>query len=146
MSQANGQSLQSDLLDAVVAALGGEAANVWRCRFQPFGPAELPAINVIPDEEQALYEIAGQRETHFRFKVRHMAATTDAVDKVVDLAYVAAEKLLLADPTFAGLVRMTRHIGGKWEFEDATLQQCAFAITYEAEFSTKRNDPSTPGL
>jgi hypothetical protein len=75
-----------------------------------------------------------------------MAATTDAVDKVVDLAYVAAEKLTLADATFGGLVRMTRHIGSKWEFEDATLQQVALAVTYESEFSTKRNDPSAPGL
>jgi hypothetical protein len=146
MSQATGQSVQSDILDAVVAALGGQAQNVWRTRFRPFGAEELPSDNVVPEDVQDFYEANDDLDRKHRFVVRHLAAATDAVDKAVDLRYVRAQRLLLADPTLGGLVRYTREIGCKWEFESASKDTVALAVTYEVEFSTSRSDPSVPGF
>lgn len=146
MSQANGQSIQSDILDGVVAALGGDAASVFRCRFSDFGAEELPADNVIPEDETPEYQDNSGIELRHRFRIRHTAAAVDAVDKAVDLRYVRAQKLLLADPTLGGLVRYTRYISRKWEFEKGELDTVALVVVYEVEFSTSRSDPSVAGL
>jgi hypothetical protein len=55
---------------------------------------------------------------------------------------VAAQKLLFADPKLGGLVRFTRENSQKWEFEKGELDTVALVVTYQAEFSTTRSDPS----
>ena len=141
------QSIQSAVLDAVVATLGGEAQAVYRTRFTPFSQTELStgADNVLPDDETAEADTTDDTELRFRFFVRHTFAATDAVDKAVDVRYVRAYKLLLADQALGGLVRFTWYRGRKWEFEKGELDTVALVVTYEVEFSTKRSDPSQPG-
>lgn len=138
-------SLQSQVLDAVVALLGGPVKGVYRTRFTPFAIAELPAINVLPDEEQNTPDTTDGDDIRFRFLVRHMGAAVDEVDKAIDPLYVQAMQQILADSTLGGLVRFTRYISRKWEFEKAEYDQAALTVIYEVEFSTSRTDPSVAG-
>ena len=140
------QSIQSDVLDAVVAALGGDTGHTYRCRFTPFAADELPADNVLPEDETANYGVTtGEVELVHRFMVRHIAQAANLVDKAVDLRYAAAQKLILADPTLGGLVRTTRYVGRKWEMEKGEYDNVALVVTYEVEFSTSRRDPTVAG-
>ncbi|HZL20538.1 MAG TPA: hypothetical protein VFG23_22595 [Polyangia bacterium] len=141
-------SIQSQILDAVVATLGGEAASVYRCRFTPFSAAELVigADNVLPDDEQPELGTTDDTDLRHRFFIRHTFQAKDQVDIAVDARYVRAYKLLLADQTLGGLVRWTQYVGRKWEFEKGELDTAALVVTYEVQFSTNRSDPSTPGL
>lgn len=138
-------SLQSQTLDAVVALLGGKSQNVERCRLEDYTAAQLPADNVLPANEEADYADTSSIDLRHRFTVRHVAQAANGVDVTVDARYVRGQQLILADPTLGGLVRFVRYIGRKWEFEKAGVQTVALAVTYEAEFSTSRSDPSQPG-
>jgi predicted RNase H-like HicB family nuclease len=142
----NGQSVQSNIIDAVVAALGGEAMAVYRTRFTPFAVAELPADNVIPDAEEPEYQDNSDVELRHRFIIRHTAAAVDEVDKAVDLRYVRAYQLLQADPTLGGIVRYCRYVGRKWDRQTGEYDTVALAVTYEVEFSTTRSDPTVAGF
>lgn len=139
-------SLQSQVLEAVVAVLGGSAANVYRTRMESFAPAQLPADNVLPADELAKNVTSGSIDLVHTFHVRHTAAAVNEVDKVVDARYVRAQQLILADPLLGGLVRFTRYKGRKWEFEKGEVDTVALVVTYEVEFSTSRSDPSLPGI
>ena len=145
-SAATGQSIASDVLDAVVAILGGNAAGAWRCRFRPFAVTELPADNVLIDQNSLDYQASDDVDRTFRFFVRHTVAAADAADKLADARYVRGARLILADPTLGGLVRYTREISAKPDMDQAEVELFALAVTYEVEFSTSRSDPSVAGL
>ena len=68
------------------------------------------------------------------------------MDVAVDARYIRAQQLLLADPTLGGLVRFLRYKGRKWQMEPGEVQAVSLNVTYEAEFSTSRSDPSQPGF
>ena len=138
-------SVRSRVLDAVVAMMAGAGLVVYRCRFSPFEADELPATNVVPDDEGAQYDSAGQIDLSLRFTVRHTAASADGAEKLVDAQYVAGQKAILAEPTLGGLVTQLRYVGSKWEFERGELDTVALVVMYEAEFSSSRSDPSSPG-
>lgn len=140
------ESVQSRVLGAIVAVLGGSAANVWRTRMESFAQDQLPADNVLPADEQAKNVTSSSIDLVHTFHVRHTAAAINEVDKVVDARYVRAQQLILADPYLGGLVRMTRYKGRKWEFEKGEVDTVALVVTYEVEFSTSRSDPSLPGI
>ncbi len=136
-------SFQSQIMAKVVALLA--AAGPWpafRTRMEAFGPSQLPAFNVLPDEGQVSYAEVGSMDRKFRFTVRHMAAAANEVDAAVDVLYVAGVQALLADPKLGGLVRYLREMGQKWELEKGAQDQVALVVTYEVEFSTSRSDPS----
>ena len=141
-------SIQSQVMDAAVAALGGKAAGAYRCRFSNLAESEIKVgvDNVLPVTEDAEYAISGQIELRFRFMVRHTFAAVDLVDVAADARYVRGQKLILADPTFGGLCTTTRYIGRKWEMEKAQYDEIAVVVTYEAEFSTSQTDPSVRGI
>lgn len=145
-ASAESPSIQSKVLDAVVAKLGGNEGSAWRCRFTPFSVLELPAENVLPETETAEYDDGTGTDNKFRFIIRHTAAAFDQVDKSVDARYVRGAKLLMDDPKLGGLVRLVRYIGRKWEFEKGELDTVALVVTYEVEFSTNRRDPSVAGF
>jgi hypothetical protein len=145
MSKLNGQSVQSDIMESVVAALGGNAAGTWRCRFSDFATSELPADNVIPEDEDPENLTTDDVEQTFKFHIRHMAAAVDGADKVADARYVRGAKLLLADVTLGGAVRRVWLTGRKWEMEKAERPIVVIVATYECEYSTALRDPSTPG-
>lgn len=142
MSQQNGQSVSSDILDAVVETLG---IGAYRCRFKPFAKADLPADNVIPEDNPGEYQNTGDIERRMRFHVRHTVAAIEGADLVADARYVRGAKLLMADRTLGGKVKIIREIDCKWEREQAETQIIALVVTYEAEFSTSTTDPSVPG-
>lgn len=139
-------SVQSVVLDAVVAALGGNAAGAWRCRFTPFAAADLPADNVIPEDEDPTYSDNSGMDLQHHFKVRYTAAAVDTADKVADARYVRGQKLLLADPTLGGLVKMIRYAGRKWEFEKGEQDTVAIVVTYQVIFTTSYRDPSVAAV
>jgi hypothetical protein len=117
-------------------------ALAWRSRMSAFNAGELPAINVLPEEGDAEYLDTDSIDRKFTFRVRHITASVDECDAAIDPVYVAAQKLLFADPTLGGLVRFTRENSQKWEFEKGELDTVALVVTYQAEFSTTRSDPS----
>ncbi len=145
-SAANGQSIASDVLDAIVARLGGNVAGAWRCRFRDFAVEDLPADNVLPDMSSLEYQSTDDVDRTFRIFVRHTVAGTDGTDKIADARYVRGAKLIMADPTLGGLVEYTREVATKWEFEQKEFELVAFVVTYEVQFSTSRRDPSIAGL
>ena len=142
-------SVQSNLLDAAVAALATTQWKSYRTRMGSFPPDELPAFNVLPEDGEPDYAdaITGFVNWKFRWRVRMMAATVSQVDKAVDALFVAGCKAILNDPTLGGLALITRWVSEKWEREgQGEYDQCALVVTFESEFSTSRNDPSAPGL
>ena len=146
MSDTPAQSVQFTVLQAVVAALGGVDASVYRCRFTNFGTEELPADNVLPDKEDAEYPDTTGVDVDFSFHVRHIVSARDESDALADQRYVRAAQRLLADPTLGGLVRRVKLTGRKWEMEDAGLQIMACVATYGVQFSTTTSDPSVAGF
>ena len=146
MSDTAPQSIQFTVLQAVVAALGGLDASVYRCRFSNFAVEELPADNVLPDQEDAEYPDTTGVELGFQFHVRHIVAADDEADALADQRYVRAAQVLLKDVTLGGLVRRVKLVRRKWEMEDAVLQLMACVATYEVTFSTTTSDPSVAGF
>jgi hypothetical protein len=142
VSQQTGQSVGSDIIDAVVDVLG---VGAYRCRFKPFARAELPAMNVIPEDNEAQYQNTGDIERRDRFHVRYTAAEIEGADLAADRLYVTGTKRLMADRTLGGAVKIVREIGAKWEREQAEVQIIALVVTYEVEYSTSTTDPSVPG-
>ncbi len=138
-------SLQSQILDAVVATLGGEQQNVFRCQMEKFGPDDLPADNVMPEDEKPEYNDNVSIDLLHRFTVRHVVAAANAVDVAVDARYVRAQQLLLADSTLGGLVTYLRYLGRIWDFESGGQEYVTLVVTYGVEFSTSRLDPSLAG-
>ena len=100
-------SVQSQVMDAVVAALNLTAWSAYRTRVESFNPAELPAYNVLPGKGDARYLSTDEVTRTFRFTVRHMALAVDQVDCAIDALYVAGSAAFLSDPTLGGLVRYT---------------------------------------
>lgn len=136
-------SIQSQILAAVVATLNaGGGTTAFRTRMAAFSKAQLPAINVLPDEGDAIYLDSDSINRKLRFKLRHMAVAVDEVDAAVDLVYVAAQKKLFADPKFGGLTYYCHELAQKWELEKGEYDAVALVVTYEVEFSTTRSDPS----
>ncbi len=135
-------SIQSQVVDAVVAVLGGAGNRAYRCQLEPFGAEEMPADNVIPEDDVPSYEDTNSIEWHFKFAVRHTGQSANLVDKAIDARYVAGFKAIMADRTLGGLVLITRVVGKKWEFEKGELETVALVVTYEVEYSTSQSDPT----
>jgi hypothetical protein len=137
------QSIQFTLLAAIAALIG--AAN---CRLKPWADAELPAMNVMPDEQDIEPTSSGQVERSTRFQVRYIASGTDATTpatQAADTMYVVANALLLTGITLGGQVHAIRELKHKYEREQAEKQQIAQVVTYQIDFSTSRNDASKAG-
>lgn len=139
-------SVQSQIIAKAVTLLTDSgAAPAYRTRMQPFTAAQLPAFNVLPDAGDADYSesYSGSVDWKFKFNVRCMAVTVDEVDVACDVLYVAACQAILADITMGGLCTGVRVLGVKWDREaKGEYDSCAQVITFEAEFSAARNDPS----
>jgi hypothetical protein len=139
-------SIQSRISAAAVALLAGTSFPAYRCRMAPFTHEQLPAFNVIPVDSEADYGSAysGSVDWKFRWKMRCTADAADAVDAAVDPLFVAGSEAILADPTLGGLCLITRFVGSKWEREgQGEYDQCALVVTFESEFATAQNDPSS---
>jgi len=142
MSAQNGQSIQSDVLDAVVAALVAGGMNAFRTRFLQFAEKELPAVNVLPADDEFDYQDGSSPEELFAFDVRYLVSEVDGADAAADAQFVIGSKLLLALPPLGGLVRIVRVKKKKWEREIGEKEVMALVVTYETEFSSTRSDPS----
>jgi hypothetical protein len=139
-------SIQSQVMAAVVTLLNGAAGRqAYRSRMTAFTPAELPATNVLPEDGEPEYLDTDSIDRKFRFKCRHMALAIDEVDAAVDPLYVAGQRVLFADPTLGGLVRIIREVSQKWEMDKGAFDSVALAVLYEVEFDTSKKDPSIAG-
>ena len=142
-------SIQSQVVACVVGLLNvAGAANfitpalAFRTRVESFGPHQLPAWNVLPDEGSAQYVETAAVNRKVRFCVRNMVAAHDQADLAADPLYVVSTRALCADPSLGGLVRYTREISQKWERDGpASEDNIALVVTYEVEFATLRTDP-----
>ena len=136
-------SVQSQIMARVTAVTNGAAgATSWRTRMTAFKAAELPAINVFPDECDTDYVDSHSIERRLRFKLRLVTQAVDVCDAAIDPVYVAANAAIMSDPRLGGLAIFTREGPQKWEFEKGELDTVALVVTYEVEFSTTRSDPS----
>ena len=133
------------LLTVISGILGGEAQGVYLCRFEDFGMDELPADNIIPEDEDPEYLNTDDVEQKGRFTIRHLVAQRDGALLGADARYVRGAQLLLADKTLGGLVQSCKLLGRKWEKEKATLEVMACVATYEIQYSTSLGDPSVAG-
>jgi hypothetical protein len=136
-------SVQSQIMAQIVAVTNNAAgARSWRTRMTAFKAAELPAINVIPDEGEVEYIDTHSVERKFRFKLRLITQSVDECDAAIDPVYIAANAAITADPRLGGLAIFTREGPSKWEMEKGEYDFVALVVTYEVEFSTTRSDPS----
>jgi hypothetical protein len=137
-------SIQSRITALAVAALNGSTVGVtaYRSKMAAFSQAQLPAINVLPDEGDTEYNDTDSADRRFRFKVRYTGIAVDECDAAIDPIYVAGNIALLADPKFGGLAIFTRELSSKWEMEKGLFDTVALVVLYETEFSTSRLDPS----
>jgi hypothetical protein len=140
-------SVQSRILDAVVAALSGTGYTASRTQLTPYNAAALanaPQFNVVPLESMVDRSRSTTSASYriFQFDVRCMGAAVNQVDKAIDPLYLLAVNTLLTDPTLGGLVVFTREVAQKWHFDTASQDVISHDVTFETEFSTARNDPS----
>lgn len=136
-------SIQSQILARIVAvtdSAGG--ARSWRSRMTAFRATELPAINVLPEEGDTESGDTNSVDRRFRFKVRLVTQAVDECDAAIDPIYVAATRAIMSDPKLGGLAIFTREGSSKWEMEKGEYDFVALVVTFEAEFSTTRSDPS----
>lgn len=145
--QASLQSVNFQVLRAIVARLGGKAQNAHRCRLRDFSKDEAAggADNVLPEDETSTELVTDDSEYSARFMVRHLVTTAEGADRLADARFVRGAQLLLQEPTLGGLVRRVKLIGRKWEMERAELEQMAIVATYEVTYSTRRDNPAIPG-
>lgn len=134
------QSLQYKVTLATALLLGAE-----HCRLINFEQDELPAINVVPDEERTEIEDDTDEENIFRFHVRFICLGVNDARAQADALFVNADKLLAASRTLGGLVRSVRRVGRSWQMEQEALEQIAHVATYECTYSTRRTDASVAG-
>lgn len=143
------QSLQLQVTQHVAQLLGADD-----CRLDTYGDDDLPATNIIPDDEDTEPEDDSDDLNTFKFHVRWIdklpVQTVDGqptydARSACDARFLAADKLIAADLTLGGLVRRCRRVKRTWQMEQAGDRQVAHVATYECEFTTRRNDPSVGG-
>lgn len=134
------QTFQFQVTDYVAALVGGD-----HCRLTTYAEGQLPATNVIPDEEATEPEDNLDELNRFRFHLRHIVTAPAAASATADALFLANDRLIAADRTLGGRVRWVRRTGRKWEMEQQELQQIALVATYECEFTTRQADPGLPG-
>lgn len=141
-------SIQAQVIAAIVSLLGqtGAPATVYRTRVEPFGPEDIPAINVFPGEEAPDYRDAGNDEYRLTWQVRVECIVTAAgeVDLAADPLRVWVQQQLMKDITLGQLVEGCTIKSVTWEIPEnrADVDVIFQVLTFEIKFATALGDPT----
>lgn len=141
-------SIQAQVIAEIVSRLGSAAAPapVYRTRVEPFGPEDVPAINVFPGDEDPDYRSAGNDEYRLMWQVRVECVVTakGEVDLAADPLRVWAQQQLMKDRTLGGIVEDCSIKGVTWEIPEnrADVDVIFLVLTFELKFATAAGDPT----
>lgn len=138
--------LHKQIRDALVAALAGLAttgSNVFANRVYPLTDAELPALRISMDEEEADEQVDGilQREVYCIVEV--CAKLGVALDDALDQISLEVEPVLAAGITVDGQLLYPVYAGMRIAFEDADLPVGVKRMRYRIPFFTHSASPES---
>jgi hypothetical protein len=140
-------SIRVQIMNALMAALNGPGApcKFWRMRMEEFQSNELPAGNLILEEENRQID-AGEDDCTLTVSLDCIVSTTvDPVDEALDALLVWAEQSIMADQTLGGLATYIDPKPVKWFMANKGAKQCVAAIGFDVKFRTALTD-STANL
>lgn len=122
------------ILAAVIAAItptAGVASRVYRDRYEAVSRGEMPALVVLPADEE-------QQETVLQFLDTTLNITVDIIingaplSTLADPVRVSMHQLLMADRTLGGLAHSIDPNGASWDGESGEIGilRCRFRIPF----------------
>jgi len=136
--------LHKQIRDALVAALGGLAstgANVFANRVYPLTDAELPALRISIDEEEADEHDGDILQREVYCIVEACAKFGSALDDALDQISLEAETVLAAGITVDGQLLTPVYAGMRMAFEDADIPVGVKRMRYRIQFFTQSSFP-----
>lgn len=134
-------SIREQIMARMAGVLTGVLPNalpVYRSREVAFSRGELPAVVILPSDEetQPLSELleVSHLNVHVEIIVRG-----DAWDSLADPIIVAVHGLLLGDTQLAALCSRLRRTTAKWEAHEADQTAGVLTQTYRLQYRTQTN-------
>lgn len=128
-------SIREQILARIVTVLGAlpNAVPVFRSRETAFARAQLPAVVVVPvdEETQPLSELWEVSQFNFHVEV---LVRGDVWDSLADPIIVAAHTLMLGDAQLAALCSKIRRSGAKWEGHEADQTAGVLTQVYHVQY------------
>lgn len=139
--------LHKQIRDALVAALGGLAstgANVFANRVYPLTEAELPALRIFIEEEEAEWQISDIYSRVLYCTIEACAKVNLSLDDMLDQISMEVEVSLSAvGITIDGNAVFPEYVGMRMAFEEADQSVGVKRMRFRLNFF---NDSSTPNV
>lgn len=135
-------SAREAILQAVVAVLGNSTP-VYRSRVEALSQGDLPAIVVMPGDEQVSFPGRGMAQRNFNVLVEFhaQASATLSADQVIDPLIVAAHAALMLNDTLGGkTARLIEQGMSQPEFYEGDDTRAHVTVTYTAVYATPSGD------
>lgn len=138
--------LHKQIRDALVAALGGLAstgANVFANRVHQLTEAELPALRISIEEEDADEQVDGFLAREVYFTVEACAKLGSALDDALDQISLEVEPVLAAGITVDSKLLTPVYAGMRMEFEGADIPVGIKRMRYRIQFFALSASPDS---
>ena len=138
--------IHKQIRDALVASLAGLAstgANVFANRVYPLTDAELPALRISMDEEEADEQVDGILQREVYCIVEACAKLGSGLDDALDQISLEVEPVLAAGITVDGQLLYPVYAGMRIAFEDADLPVGVKRMRYRIPFFTLSASPES---
>lgn len=138
--------MHKQIRDALVAALADLAttgSNVFANRVYPLTDAELPALRISMDEEEADEQVEGILQREVYCIVEACAKLGVALDDALDQISLEIEPVLAAGITVDGQLLYPVYAGMRIAFEDADLPVGVKRMRYRIPFFTHSASPES---
>jgi len=138
--------LHKQIRDALVAALDGLAstgANVFANRVYQLTEAELPALRISIEEEDADEQVDGFLAREVYFTVEACAKLSSALDDALDQISLEVEPVLAAGITVDSQLLTPVYTGMRMAFEDADIPVGVKRMRYRIQFFTWSSSPDS---
>ncbi|CAE6723634.1 hypothetical protein [Candidatus Nitrotoga fabula] len=136
--------IHKQIRDALVAALAGLAttgSNVFANRVYPLTEAEVPALRISMDEEEADEQVDGILQREVYCIVEACAKLGVALDDALDQISLEVEPVLAAGITVDGQLLYPVYTGMRIAFEDADLPVGVKRMRYRIPCFTHSSSP-----
>lgn len=140
------QHIHKQIRDALVASLADlttTGPNVFANRVYPLTDAELPALRISMDEEEADEQVDGIMQREVYCIVEACAKLGAALDDALDQMSLEVEKALAAGVTVDGQLLYPVYTGMRIAFEDADLPVGVKRMRYRIPFFTHSAFPES---
>lgn len=130
------------IITAIVNALNGPGApcKYWRMRQDEFQPADLPAGNVMLEDETGEID-AGEYAGILGIGVDQIVGQSlDEVDEAIDALLLWTHQAIMADQTLGGLAVYIDKKQIKWYLAQKGAEQCVAAARFDIHFRTALTD------